>query len=474
MAKISLSQVMTDTQAELKLKGPDEFTAVGTDTRKDLQGQLFIALKGEQFDAHDYLVQAAEKNAAGLLVHRWDPALEKFKGKLSVFLVKDTLLALQKLAQGHRRRMKAIVIGLTGSNGKTTTKEFTAAILSSFHPTHWNSGSFNNHWGVPLTLLQLEPSHQFAIVEMGMNHAGELTELVKMAEPNIVVCTVVGRAHIEFFGTREKIGEAKEEIYEAASSETTRVYNLDDDLTAKMHSKALQKFSQSRVLTFSSENAMADVHLKIISLGLQEMHLKGYIAGQPGEVRVPVFGKHNLTNLLAAATLSLAAGLDPEEIWQGLARCKTNWGRNQWLETKSGAQIIFDAYNANPDSMNALLDNLSDLKWNGRKIGVFAQMGELGHLSTELHEKLGEEVSHSMFDEVFFYGVDHEAFAAGFKRSQKSPKLQSQKEFTPELALALKKSVGPKDLVVVKGSRSNKMEKMILPLEPIGFSEKKE
>ncbi len=474
MAKLLLADVLADTQAELKLKGPEEFTSVGTDTRKDLRGQLFVALKGDQFDAHDFLLQAAEKNAAGLLVHRWDPALEKFKGKLSVILVKDTLLALQNLARAHRRRMKAVIMGLTGSNGKTTTKEFAAAILSSVHPTHWNSGSFNNHWGVPLTLLQLEPSHEFAVVEMGMNHAGEITQLVKIAEPNMVVCTMVGRAHIEYFGTIEKIAEAKEEIYNAASPEAVRVYNMDDPMTAAMYERALKKFPNSRMLTFSSHNAMADVHLKIVELGLQEMHLKGYISGEPGDVKVAIFGKHNLTNLLAAATLSLAAGLDPEEIWQGLGRCKTNWGRNQWLQTPVGAQIIFDAYNANPDSMAALLANIADVKWKGRRIGVFSQMGELGEFSRELHEKLGEQVGSSVFDEVFFYGDDHKAFVDGLRRANSSLKVRAQANFTEDLASQLKSSVGSADLVVVKGSRSNKMEKMVLPLAPLGFSEKKE
>lgn len=474
MSKLLLSHLLADTRAELKLKGPEEFSSLGTDTRKDLQGQLFVALKGDQFDAHNFLVQAAEKNAAGLLVHRWDPALEKFKGKLSVLLVKDTLVALQDMARARRRRMKAVVIGLTGSNGKTTTKEFTATILSSLHPTHWNSGSFNNHWGVPLTLMQLEPFHEFAVVEMGMNHFGEITQLVGIAEPNVVVCTMVGRAHIEFFGSIEKIAEAKEEIYNASTAQATRVYNLDDAMTAKMHERALKKFSQARLLTFSAENATADVHLKIVELGLQEMRLKGYISGEAGDVKVPVFGKHNLTNLMAAATLSLAAGLDPEEIWQGLGRCKTNWGRNQWLQTRGGVQIIFDAYNANPDSMSALLSNLAEVQWKGRRIGVFAQMGELGNLSAELHEKLGEQVARSGFDEVFFYGNDHKDFIKGVTHVNSKLKVKAQAGFTEDLALQLKNTVGPADLVVVKGSRSNKMEKMILPLEPIGFNEKKE
>lgn len=474
MAYLTLENIIRDTKAEVKMSGPTEFKSVGTDTRKDLSGQIFIALKGEQYDAHNYLSQAIEKGATGLLIHQWSPALEKYSGKITVFLVKDTLKALQDMGRGHRRRMKAKILGLTGSNGKTTTKEFTAAILSNVHPTHWNSGSFNNHWGVPLTLLQIEKSHEFAVVEMGMNHAGEITELVKIAEPDITVCTMVGRAHIEYFGSIEKIAEAKEEIYEAASPQATRVYNLDDKMTYGMYERALKKFNQSRILTFSSTNATADVCFKIESINLKEIHVKGYIAGEPGQARVAVFGKHNLTNLLAAATLCLAAGLDPQEIWQGLSKCKTNWGRNQWLENQSGVQIIFDAYNANPDSMAALLANLEGLKAEGKKIGVFAQMGELGALSTELHQQLGERVGQSDFDEVFFYGADCKSFGDGVKKINSKLKLNLQEDYTPDFSTKLKSLVHKGDLVVVKGSRHNKMERMILPLEPIGFSEKKE
>ncbi len=472
MAKLILTDLIKDTGAELKLQGPTEFTSVGTDSRKDLSGQLFVALKGDQYDAHDYLIQAAEKGAAGLLIHKWDPALEKYSGKLSVLLVKDTLKALQGIGHGHRQRMKAKIIGLTGSNGKTTTKEFTAAILSNLRPTHWNVGSLNNHWGVPLTLLQIEKNHEFAVVEMGMNHAGEITDLVKIAVPDIVTCTMVGRSHIEFFGTIEKIAAAKEEIYETANEKATRVYNLDDKMTFKMYEKAVKKFTNSRILTFSSEDKSADVYFKIENLSLKEIHLKGSISGESGEARVPVFGRHNLTNLLAASALSLAAGLDPQEIWQGLAKCKTNWGRNQWLETKHGVQILFDAYNANPDSMKALLNNLEGIKIPGKKIGVFGQMGELGTLSAELHEQLGELIGRSALSEVLFYGVDFKSFSAGIKKANPAMKLTVQENYNETFAEKLKSLTAQGDLVIVKGSRSAKMEKVILPLEPIGFSEK--
>ncbi len=157
--------------------------------------------------------------------------------------VPDTLLALQRLGTWARREAKAIVLGITGSNGKTTTKEFSAALIGTVKDVHYNKGSFNNHWGVPFTLLHLPPTKDVAIVEMGMNHAGELTELVRIAEPDVVVCTMVGRAHMEFFGNIEKVAEAKEEIYEAAKPETVRIYNLDNPQTHNMHVKAVEKIS---------------------------------------------------------------------------------------------------------------------------------------------------------------------------------------------------------------------------------------
>ncbi|MCX7977902.1 MAG: UDP-N-acetylmuramoyl-tripeptide--D-alanyl-D-alanine ligase, partial [Bdellovibrionaceae bacterium] len=354
MRSISLEDLCAVTGGRILRRGEPHFKSIGTDTRKDLTGALFIALKGETHDAHQYLDKALVAGAAGLLIHD-ESALPVQSGKASVVLVPDTLRALQQLGTWSRRLSRAKVVGITGSNGKTTTKEFTAAIISQSMSVHYNEGSFNNHWGVPFNLLQLPVDVDVAVVEMGMNHAGEITRLVEIAEPDVVVCTMVGRAHIEHFGTIDGIAAAKEEIYKAASPQATRIYNLDNHYTLQMH---LRHRYPGRSLTFSEKQLGADVCLRVVEMDLYSMVVEGHILGESGSARIPVFGRQNITNLMAAAACGAAVGMDPQHIWQGLTRCKTSWGRNQILNLKSGALALFDAYNANPDSMQALMQNI--------------------------------------------------------------------------------------------------------------------
>ena len=449
------------------------FNGIGTDTRSAMTGQLFVALTGESFDAHNFVEKAAQSGATGVLVHRDSIEVQKLKEKITVILVKDTLQALQDLGRWARRNSKATIVGITGSNGKTTTKEFTAAILKSFKSVHYSEGSFNNHWGVPFTLLQLDPQQDIAVVEMGMNHAGEITELVKIAEPDVVCCTMVGRAHIEHFGTLEKVAEAKEEIYLAAAPSATRIYNLDNVQTRRMYDHATKDFPAAKLITFSTVDSKADIFLKIESLGLQNLKISGKIRGIAGMVDVPVFGSQNLTNLMAAAAIGIAGGLSPQQVWEGLSHCKTIWGRNQLLELKSGAQMIFDGYNANPDSMKALLENFKILKTGGRKVGVFGEMLEMGNLAESLHEELGELVGKTGFDHVYFIGANADAFEKGLKKSGFKNAATVSTEFKDEMARDLALVLQNGDMAMVKGSRGMKLERFVMPCEPLNFSLKK-
>jgi UDP-N-acetylmuramoyl-tripeptide--D-alanyl-D-alanine ligase len=472
MKQIELSEVQKATGAQALSQIAKQFSGVGTDTRVSLKGQLFIALKGESFDAHDYLEKAVEQGAAGLLVHEGSAMLDQLKSRVTVLVVPDTLKALQGLARWVRRSSKAQVIGITGSNGKTTTKEFTAAIIEKFKSVHFSKGSFNNHWGVPFTLLQMPLDTQVAVVEMGMNHAGEITELVGIAEPDVVCCTMVGRAHIEHFGSLEKIAVAKQEIYEAARPTATRIYNLDGTPTSRMHEDGVKKFASARILTFSSQHLGADVYLKLVSMSLQSLQLRGTILGVAGEVTVPVFGSQNLTNLMAAAANGIAVGLTPEQVWQGLAECKTIWGRNQLLKLKSGAEMIFDGYNANPDSMKALLENVKTLNIRGRKIGVFGEMLEMGELAPALHEELGELVGGTGFDKVYFIGGSAAKFSEGLQRAGYQKTASVATEFNPAVADELARDLHAGDMVMVKGSRGMKLERFVTPCEPLNFGPK--
>ncbi len=474
MRAFTLSQIIEGTGAQVISEPHKIFVGVGTDTRQDLSGQIFIALKGESFDAHDFLLKAVEQKAAGVLLHAHEEVLLPFKNKLTLLKVPDTLKALQGLGTWARRQSQARVLGITGSNGKTTTKEFAAAVIGSVKSVHYNRGSFNNHWGVPFTLLQLEPQKEVALVEMGMNHAGELTELVHIAEPDAVVCTMVGQAHIEFFGTLEKIAEAKEEIYLAAKPTALRIFNLDSEQTRGMAVRAREKKLPGEILTFSSQNPEADVHFKILSLGMDALEIEGHVLDVKKRLRIPLFGAQNLTNLMAAAALGLAAGLTAEQVWKGLENCRTTWGRNQLVHLLSGAEIIFDAYNANPDSMKALLENSRLLKNAGKKIGVFGEMLEMGDAAAELHRELGAGVGKVGFDKVYFVGSHARDFFEGLKQAQFTKACHVEKEFKEEMAVSLSQELQRGDIAVIKGSRGMKLEKFVLACAPLDFDLKKD
>lgn len=447
------------------------FHEVGTDTRKDLTGQVFVALKGDNYDAHDYLDKAVSMGAGLLIVHRLDAKFADLKNKVSIIEVPDTLKGLQDFAHGYRSIITAKIIGITGSNGKTTTKEFTAAILGQFKKTHFNQGSFNNHWGVPLTILQIPPNADFAVVEMGMNHAGEITELVKIADPDVVVCTMVGRAHIEYFGTQKKIAEAKAEIYMESREDTIRVFNQDQDLTFDMMYPIAKKYPASRMLSFSERNKDADVFFKIEELSASGLKISGNIAAQWGSAEVPIFGKHNLTNLLAAANLAYAVGMPAEKIWLALPHCKSTWGRNQFIETAVGATVLFDGYNANPDSMKALLENIPLLKTEGRKIGVFGQMKELGDLAPEMHRELAIAASMSGYDFIYFIGENFEDFENGLQHTDyKHYKVAN--DLTEVMGQHFLTNVASGDLITVKGSRGAKTERFVELCEPLNWEKK--
>jgi UDP-N-acetylmuramoyl-tripeptide--D-alanyl-D-alanine ligase len=470
--KWTLQQIKDWTNGKILSTHATEFNEIGTDTRKNLTGQIFIALKGDAFDAHDFLDLAVKAGASALLVHSLPEKFESLKSKVSIILVNDTLKALQDFAHHYRKSLNTKIIGITGSNGKTTTKEFTAQILSTYRKTHYSQGSFNNHWGVPMTLLSIPKDTEFAVVEMGMNHAGEITQLVKIAEPDIVVCTMVGTAHIEFLGSQANIAKAKSEIYMDSKEETIRIFNQDQDLTFNMMYPVARKYPESRMLSFSGTNTEADVFFKIEELKMKEMTIVGIIAAEPGRATVPIFGEQNLTNLMAAALVAYACRLTPEQIWKALSNCKTAWGRNQFIETENKAEILFDGYNANPDSMKALLHNVPMLKCEGKKIGVFGQMKELGEHAANAHIDIGDIAGSSGFSQIYFIGENFADFKKGVEKSGFKGEVFIQSAFSEELGQKLGSSVKSGDMIVIKGSRGAGTERFIAFCKPLDWSSK--
>lgn len=489
MKKIFKDEILKATGARLEnpqIENSQKFDfveGVGTDTRVSLKNKLFIALRGDVYDAHQFILKAVEAGAQALLIHDSLESLQALsKSEIDrvyqncwVFKVEDTLRAFQDLALFKRRQSSSIVVGITGSNGKTTSKEFCGAVIGAYRKTHIPKGSFNNHWGVPMTLLSEPEGTEVSVIEMGMNHAGEIQRLCEVAEPESVVVTMVGRAHIEHFGSIDKISEAKEEIYRFAQPQSQRVYNLDNPWTRKMYEKSFQEFPRAKkIISFSEKDSTADVFLKIKSLQISYLEVEGHIHQMQGQCRIPVFGQQNMTNILVAAAMSLSVGLTPEEIWKALPLCRTNWGRNQVVPLQSGAQLLFDGYNANPDSMQALLSNVSLIETSGKKIGVFAQMKELGELAPEAHFELGQKVADSGFDVVWFYGENFESFARGMKDKKFSKTLIVSSTYEESLAIQVASMVNPEDRVLVKGSRSMKLERFVQTCNPVDFTLSKE
>lgn len=453
---LSVAELASATGGQVIGNPQQTFSRVGTDTRQDLTGRLFVPLKGENFDAHDFVVQAVAKGAAAVLVHEWRNEWQELSQKVPFVRVKDSLEGLQELAKFWRKRQGFFIFGITGSNGKTSTKEFTYALLKNHFKTHASKGSYNNHWGVPLTILEAGPEHTHLVVEMGMNKAGEIWRLCLIAEPDVVVVTTVGRAHIGELGSQAAIAQAKEEIY-LSSPRATHVFNVDNEWTMRMQGR-----SQAKQITFSSFRSSVDVHLRAQRLTWEGLDIVGHIDDVKNQTWVRVFGRHNVVNLMAAAGLALAAGLKPEQIWQGLSEIQdVAWGRNQIVPLANGARVLFDGYNANPDSMQALLKNLYEMEVSGKKHLIVGDMRELGSFTDQAHEELGERVGQIGFGSLWYVGKNGSAFMKGLKKGALPPFLKLSEDTDPQIAAEFCQNLKDGDLVAVKASRGMALERVL-------------
>ena len=485
---LDLDAVVTATKAEVLSLHKKTFSAVGTDTRGDLTDQLFIALRGDNFDAHSFVDQAVEQGATILLLDQKDIA-KAWSDQVTCLLVADTLKALQNLAHYWRKELKATVVGITGSNGKTTTKEFLATIVKQSFQVTASRGSFNNHWGVPLTLLSCQKSDDVVILEMGMNHLGELTELCRIGEPDITLVTNVGCSHIGEVGSIEKVAQAKEEIYKE-SPHSQGIFNLDNEYTLEM----FKSFQGTKRFSFSEFKKESTVSLRATQMGIDFIQVEGRIDSVEGSVKIPVFGKHNVTNAMSAATVAVALGISPKTIWAALKACQSTWGRNQLVELKSGAKVLFDAYNSNPESLTALIQNLCELDREDREdkenrekesrliredkenrekesrlILVIGQMLELGEESAQKHREMGHRMAALGPDILWFIGEDWRAFQSGLEAAQFRKISYFSDIYEQSLALSLGSMLNSRDMVVIKGSRGIKLERVLQDWNPINF-----
>ena len=417
------------------------FTGVGTDTRSLTNGDLFFALRGPNFDGHLFLVEAFGAGAAGAVVSR------TISTALPTIEVEDTRVALGSLASYWRQQFNFPVIAVTGSNGKTTVKNMIASILSQSAVGWATEGNLNNDIGVPLTLLKLRQQHKFAVVEMGMNHRGEMAYLSGLAKPNIAVITNAAHAHLEGLGSVEQVAHAKGEIFGGLHEDGIAVINADDPYCRLWRDRAVPH----QVMTFALENS-ADVtadYQTIESGSLVSMKTKeGEI-----EMRLPLLGKHNVMNAVTAATASLAGGASLGDIQRGLEKLTAIAGRLEVKTGISGARILDDTYNANPDSVTAGLEVLREA--NGEKVLVLGDMAELGEASEDIHRRVGELARRIGVSRLFTVGPLSRHAAAAFGKSGRHFKGHA------EAVDALLDVLHGDMTVLVKGSRSMHMEKVV-------------
>ena len=423
-------------------------SSVVTDSREAAAGALFVALPGEHVDGHDFVQDAFSRGAVGALVTR--PVGPSPRDRFLI-QVPETVAALGALARYYRSLLSATVIGVTGSNGKTTTKEMVAHLLEASAVVVKAPKSFNNFIGVPLTLLSIEPRTDFAVLELGTSAPGEIRRLATIARPHIGVITNIGPTHLEHLGSVAGVAKAKAELLDVLGEEGTAVLNWDDDWCRRVAPKAAGK-----LVTFGLTTE-ADVFATGI---VQELHRLRFLLNGVQEVVLPVAGIHNLSNALAAAAVGRRAGLNQADIAARFADFRLPHMR---LEEVAVGEVTFinDAYNANPVSMSAALSEFSRREASGRKLFVAGDMKELGPESARYHRELGLRVAAHHLDRLFAVGEFAADVAAGAVAGGFPGEVVQTFAAVDELVAALLAEMRAGDVVLVKGSRAMQLERVI-------------
>jgi UDP-N-acetylmuramoyl-tripeptide--D-alanyl-D-alanine ligase len=452
MAKFTLAEICLATGGKLisgNAQDVQEFSGVCTDSRKINPSELFIALTGDQFDGHQFVAQVINKGAGGVLVsHRVavPPA-----ATVAVILCTDTLQALQDIAAYHRQRFAIPVLAITGSNGKTTTKDMIAALLGTRLHVLKTQANFNNEIGLPQTLLSLTAEHEVAVVEMGMRGLGQVTALAQIACPTAGIVTTVGETHLELLGSLENIAAAKAELVEAIPAGGFVVLNADNPYVAAMASKA-----RCVVITFGIHKA-SDLHGENIRNLADGVAFDCCYQGKRFTVRVPALGEHNVMNALAALAAGFKLGMNQQDMVLGLAQFVPS-GMRMAIERVGPYQVINDAYNASPASTASALTTLIALK-SGRTVAVLGDMLELGTMSEAAHREIGAIAARLAVDVLVTVGPQARFIAAGAidNGHQATFACSNQAEAIP----ILQEKLVSGDVILIKGSRGMKMEQLI-------------
>ncbi|WP_210367144.1 UDP-N-acetylmuramoyl-tripeptide--D-alanyl-D-alanine ligase [Bacillus sp. REN3] len=442
------------------VNNPGEFgnvtvTGVTIDTRKLEKGNLFVPFRGEHTDGHKFVAQAIEKGARAAL---WQKDVPNPPEDLPIILVDDPTAALQELARSYRDSLDVKVVGITGSNGKTTTKDMTASLLSLKYKVQKTEGNFNNHLGLPLTILRLEEDTEVAVLEMGMSSKGEIEFLTELARPNAVIITNIGESHLLDLGSREAIADAKLEIINGLQENGLIIFHGDEPLLQE-RLKGYKGTAQLKTFGASESNDLYPVSVKSMENGNM------FVTNRSEQsFYLPVLGNHNILNALAAMLAAEFLGVPFNEMNDGFAGLKLTNMRMEMSEGAHGEKIINDAYNASPTSMNAAIDLVANLTGYSRKILVLGDMLELGPLEEEYHYKIGTSLEGGKIDYVFTYGKLSAAIAKGAKEVIDEDRVFAffDKE---QLSSELKKYVNNETIVLVKASRGMKLEEVVKALQ---------
>ncbi|WP_243525491.1 UDP-N-acetylmuramoyl-tripeptide--D-alanyl-D-alanine ligase [Bacillus pseudomycoides] len=458
MIKRTLKQVEKMTNGTGLVEKYAEITVQGVsiDTRKIEKGNLYVPIQGDRFDGHSFVEKAIENGAVATL---WKKDVQNPPTNIPVIFVEDTLKALQTLAKSYRDQLDVKVIGVTGSNGKTSTKDIVTSLLATKFKVQKTEGNFNNHIGLPLTILSLEENTEMAVLEMGMSSLGEIEFLSKLARPNAAIITNIGEAHLMDLGSRDAIAEAKLEIVSGLQDGGVFVYNGDEPL---LTNRVPNMNLAAETVTFGDARAN-DYYPTSVTLQATGTHFKMNQA-ELVTFSLPVLGKHNVYNTLASMAIAKYFGVTWEEMKQGLLTLKMTGMRMEIVKTDSGLTIINDAYNASPTAMEAAFHLMNGLDGFSKKIVVLGDMLELGDQEVQFHYEVGKLIDPARISYVFTYGKLGAQIAEGAKInfSNERVKAYDNKE---ELVKELQSVIDVKDVVLVKASRGMRLEEVITMLK---------
>lgn len=428
-------------------------SGVGIDTRKIAAGELFVAIRGAHFDGHDFLNDAASRGASAFVVKDGTTLPDGMAG----VLVPDTERALGDLAAWWRAKFDIPRVAITGSNGKSTTKEMAAAIAAGLGDVIKTEGNFNNLIGLPLTVFNFSSGHKVAILEMGMNAPGEIARLTRIADPTVGLITNVTAAHLEKLGSVDAVARAKGELFDELSERGLAVINDEDRRVKEMGAKF-----KGRKITFGMQNS-SDVCFRHMDMdNFDSMKLKFAVDGREHEVLLPVVGAHNVMNALAAIGVGISLGIDPGEAAERLAGFKPMSMRMERVQLANGVRVVNDSYNANPESMKAAFRTVGAAKRAGRFLAALGDMLELGGASAELHRQVGEAAARSGVAKLYAVGE----FASDYAMGARDGGLDGRAvvvcdDGANELGGLIEKDLSAGDVLLVKGSRGMKMERVV-------------